>query len=60
MAARLVGLLASCGNEFRSLLLSADALPKLVDALEAMETLTSAVSQPGATVPVKQHTVCGY
>ena len=48
MAARLVGLVASCGDDLRAELLAQGALADLVTALEAMDTVASA----GGPVPV--------
>lgn len=57
MAARLVGLVASCGDALRAELLAAGALPALVAALEATEALTTAVATPGGGGLVPPYTV---
>ena len=59
ITARLVGLIASCGDEFRSQLLAADALQQLVDALEDTEILTAPVSKAPVTPHADQNAVCG-
>jgi len=57
MAARLVGLLASCGDEFRSQLLAADTLQMLVDVLEATEAPPPVVQRAKGKRRIPQHTV---